>query len=318
MNTKFVLFVSLLMCTLLACNSQTGPLPQSLQTPSPFDLPPTWTPSPTLNSKSIFTDVPLATYTPVPILNSRFYPNQDSISQLLQRFHETLTSPDSNWVAYRESNGIRVVNPQTEKLWTLPCALFSKCDILFPMSWSSDNQFLYFAPAAYGIGAPIGISRFTAAGRIDVISGEWEKLLQDSDHYYDFSVSADNAYMAYTQSAGNDSVTLSILNLQSRKEQRFTLDGRHGGNIVWSPFKPRFVFQLQNPAKGSSIVYFDVNENILRYVVREEQSDFYIFYWDENNLVHFQKADWADRAISDWVLDPFANELTRISPPPNP
>jgi hypothetical protein len=211
-----------------------------------------------------------------------------------------------------------VVNSQTAKVWTLPCALFEKCDLLFPVEWSEDSQFLYFAPASYGTGAPVGISLFTSVGVIDVKTGNWEKLLPDSHNYYDFSVSAGNAYLAYTQSTDNDSVALSILNLQSRKEQRFTLDGRHGGNIIWSPFKPRFVFQLQKPAKGSSIVYFDVDEDTLRYIVREEQCDFYIYSWDDNNLVHFQKAGWADRVISAWVLDPFANELTQISPPPNP
>jgi hypothetical protein len=248
----------------------------------------------------------------------RFYPTQDSISQLLQRFRDTLYSPDSNWIAYRESDEIRVINSQTAKVWTLPCALFDQCDILFPVQWSEDSQFLYVAAATYGIGAPIGISQFTAVGRIDVKSGEWEKLLPESDNYYDFSVSVDNEYLAYTQSTDNNSVLLSILNLQSRKEQRFTLEGRHGGNVIWSPFRPRFVFQLQNPGKGTSIVYFDVDENILRYIVRDEQSDLYIYNWDEKNLVHFQKAQWADRTISAWVLDPFANELTQISPPINP
>ena len=318
MNIKFVLLVSLLTCLLLSCGGQIDSSSPSLQTPLPFDLPPTWTPSPTLIPKSISTEIPLPTYTPVPALSSRFFPTQDSMSQLLQRFHGGLGSPDQNWMAHQEDPEIRVVNSQTEKVWTLPCDVFSNCDIIFPVEWSEDSQFLYVAAATYGIGAPIGISQFTAVGRIDVKSGQWEKLLLESDNYYDFSVSADNEYLAYTQSTDNDSVLLSILNLQSRNEQRFTLEGRHGGNIIWSLFKPRFVFQLQNPGKGTSIVYFDVDENILRYIVRDQPSDLYIYDWDEKNLVHFQKASWADRAISDWVLDPFANELTQISPPINP
>ncbi|SRR6266498_2143693 len=319
MNAKLVLLASVLLCIVSACGNQTDTLAQSSQTPFPFGLPPTWTPSPTLNSKSIFTDIPLATSTPVPILNSRFYPTQNSVSQLLQLFQGALNSPDYFWLVSQEQDGIKIVNSQTEKIWTLPCALFNKCDFLFPVSWSEDSQFLYFAPTSSGIGAPIGISQFTAIGRIDVKSGIFEKLLPDSDHYYDFSASARNDYLAYTQSTDNHSVTLSILNLQSKKEQRFTLESRYGGNIVWSPFKPRFVFQLQDPAKGSSVVYFDVEANLLRFVVKEEQSDFYFLDWDKNNLVYFQKASWADRAVSDWTLNPFTNEFTQIATQiPNP
>lgn len=319
MNVKFVLLASLLTFILLACGGQTDSPPQSLQTPLPFDLPPTWTPSPTLNSKSSFTDVPLSTYTPVPAFDLRFYPTQDSISQLLQRFRDTLYSPDSNWIAYRESDGIRVVNPQTGKVWTLPCALFEKCDILFPVQWSEDSQFLYFAPASYGSGAPVGISLFTSVGVMDVGTGNWEKLLPDSDQFYDFAVSADNMYLAYTQSTDEHSVILAILALKDKQEQKFTLEGFFGGNIVWSPFKPRFVVQIQDITKGSSIVYFDVDANLLRYVVKEEIGDFYIHYWDENNLVHLQKAAWSDRSVSDLVLNPFTNELTIISAAtPNP
>jgi len=155
---------------------------------------------------------------------------------------------------------------------------------------------------------------------IDAKSGKWEMLLPDSDHYYDFTFSPDEEYLAYTQSSGDlpgdPSVTLGTLKLKNRKDQQLILDGVYGGNIVWSPFKPRFVFQIQDPENGSAIVYFDIDTNTLKYVLREEQSDLHISSWDENNVVSLQKTDWVTHLKSDWLLNPFTGELEPAVPTP--
>jgi hypothetical protein len=148
---------------------------------------------------------------------------------------------------------------------------------------------------------------------IEAKSGKWEMLLPDSDHYYDFTFSPDEKFLAYTQSSGDlpddPSVTVGILTLKNQKSEQHKLDGVFAGNIVWSPFKPRFIFQIQDPENGSSIVYFDVDTDTLRYILRDERSDLYLSSWDENNLVSLQKTDWVTHLKSDWLLNPFTGEL---------
>ncbi|MGZ9221370.1 MAG: TolB family protein [Anaerolineales bacterium] len=310
MSRRFLFIASLLITLLPACGSPTVNA-QHPQTSVPLTLPPTWTPSPVATAIPTFTQIP--TFTPVPAFTALAYPTNDSLGALLERFQQSLFPPRGQWAAYREPNGIKVVNAETTQVWTLPCELFDECSILFPIKWSRNGQTLYFAPAISDSGAPAGIYLFTALAMIDVKSGKWEMLLPDSDHYYDFTFSPDEDYLAYTQSSGDlpddPSVTLGILKLKNKKEEQHNLDGVYGGNIVWSPFKPRFIFQIQDPENGSSIVYFDMDTNTLKYILRDEQSDLYISSWDKNNVVALQKTDWVTHLKSDWLLNPFTGEL---------
>jgi hypothetical protein len=239
---------------------------------------------------------------------------------LLENFQDSLFPPRGQWSAYRDQNGIKVVNAETKHEWTLPCELFEECSILIPIKWSRDGRILYFAPAPSDSGAPAGIYLFSALAMIEAKTGKWKMLLPDSDHYYDFTFSPDEDYVAYTQSSGNlpgdSSVTLGILTLRNKKVQQHNLDGVFAGNIVWSPFKPRFVFQIQDPDNGSSIVYFDIETNTLKYVLRNEESDFYMSLWDENNLVSLEKRDWATHLTSDWLLNPFTGEMQPVTSTP--
>jgi len=312
--SRKILFIALLLIILLpACGTPTNIQP--LSTRVSLTLPPTWTPSPVATAIPTFTQIP--TFTPVPAFTPLAYPTNDSLSALLERFQESLFPPRGQWAAYREPNGIKVVNAETTQEWTLPCELFDECSILFPVKWSRNGRILYFAPAPSDSSAPAGIYLFTALAMIDVKSGKWEMLLPDSDHYYDFTFSPDEEYLAYTQSSGDlpgdASVTQGILKLKNKKGQQHRLDGVYGGNIVWSPFKPRFVFQIQDPENGSSIVYFDIVTNTLKYVLRDEQSDLYMSLWDEDNLVSLEKKDWTTHLTSHWLLNPFTGELLLAS-----
>ena len=317
MSRKFLFISSLLITLLTACGSPTANS-QPPQTSAPLTLPPTWTPSPVATGIPTFTQIP--TFTPVPAFTPLAYPTNDALGALLENFQDSLFPPRGYWAAYRESNGLKVVNAETTQVWTLPCELFDECSILFPLNWSRNGQTLYFAPAPSDSGAPAGIYLFSALAMIDVKSGKWEMLLPDSDHYYNFTFSPDEDYVAYTQSSGklpgDPFVTVGILRLKNKKAQEHKLDGVFAGNIVWSPFKPRFVFQIQDPEKGSSIVYFDIDTNTLKYVLRDEQSDLYISSWDENNVVSLQKTDWVTHLKSDWLLNPFSGELEPADPSP--
>jgi len=302
-----------------ACSNPAGNS-GTTQTPAPLTLPPTWTPSPAASAIPTFTEFP--TFTPIPAFTPLAYPTNDALGALLERFQETLISPNGQWVAYRDPNRIRVVNAEITRVWTLPCELFEECKILFPVKWSRNSQFLYFAAAPSESSAPRGIHLFTAVASINVRSGKWEMLLPDSDHYYDFTFSPDEEYLAYTQSSGNlpgdPSVTVGFIRVKNKKGEQFTLDDVYGGNIVWSPFKPRFVLQTRDEA-GSSIVYFDMDTNVLKYVITDEQSDFLITSWGENNLVSLQKIDWITRLKSNWELNPFTGEMSpaaRATPTP--
>ena len=317
MSSKILCISSLLIMLLPACGSPTTNS-QPPQTSALLTLPPTWTPTPAATAIPTFTQIP--TFTPVPAFTPLAYPTNDSLGALLERFQESLFPPRGQWAAYREPKGIKVVNAETTQVWTLPCELFDECSLLFPVKWSRSGQILYFAPAPSNSNAPAGIYLFTALAMIDVRSGKWEMLLPDSDRYYDFTFSPDEEYLAYTQSSGDlpgdPSVTLGILRLKNKKDQQHMLAGVFGGNIVWSPFKPRFVFQIQDPENGSSVVYFDIDINTLKYVLRDEQSDPHISSWAENNLVSLQKTDWVTHLKSDWLLNPFTGELEPAVPSP--
>ena|SRR5215216_7096855 len=317
LRKRFLPSVFLFIIFLSACGGSV-PNSQPPSTSAPLTLPPTWTPSPAATAVPTFTQIP--TFTSVPAFTPLAYPTNDSLGALLERFQESLFPPRGQWVAYREPNRIRVVNAETTQEWTLPCELFDECSILFPIKWSRNGRILYFAPAPTSSSSPAGIYLFTALAMIDAKSGKWEMLLPDSDHYYDFTFSPDEEYLAYTQSSGDlpgdPSVTLGTLKLKNRKDQQLILDGVYGGNIVWSPFKPRFVFQIQDPENGSAIVYFDIDTNTLKYVLREEQSDLHISSWDENNVVSLQKTDWVTHLKSDWLLNPFTGELEPAVPTP--
>jgi hypothetical protein len=90
-------------------------------------------------------------------------------------------------------------------------------------------------------------------------------------------------------------------------------DEVYAGNIIWSPYKRRIVFQTQNPDDGSSVVFYDLDTHVLKYVVSHEQSDFILSSWDENNMVMLEKRDWVTHLRSYWLLNPFTGEQTSVS-----
>jgi hypothetical protein len=310
LQKKFSFCALLVFIAMAACGGQAINL-QPTQTSAPFTLPPTWTPSLVPTAIPTFTEI--STLTPVPALSPLAFPTNDMLGQFRTRFPEQFISPNGAWVAYRGQKGIKVVNAEVTRTWTLPCELFEVCSALFPVKWSHNGQFLYFAPVDSESNPPSGISLFTAAAMINVRSGKWEMLLPDSDHYYDFTFSPDEDYLAYVQSSGKlpgqPSVTVGFIRMKNKKGEQFKLDEMYGGNIVWSPFKPRFVFQTWEES-GSSIVYFDMEIGVLKYVISDEQNDFLLDSWEENNLVSLQKTDRMTHLKSNWELNPFTGEMS--------
>ncbi len=292
--------------------------PIAPQTSAPLTLPPTWTPTPT--ETAVPTATQIATFTPVPAFTPLAYPTHDALGELFDTFQQSLYSPNGRWVAYRQSNAVSVVNDEKRQTWTLPCVLFDECSVLFPLKWSRDSQVLYFAPAPENSISPMGIHLFTALAMITVRSGKWELLLPDSERYYDFTFSPDEKYLAYTQSSGSlsddPSVTLGILRMKNRRVQKFTIDSVYGGNIVWSLYRNRFIFQVQDPGNGSSILYYDMDTGTLKYVIRAVRSDFSIGAWGEDNLVGLQTTDWLTHATTDWMLNPFTGDIQKATPTP--
>ena len=305
-------FIGILILVFLAsCGPAGGSVPQA--TAAPQVLPATWTPSPT------FTAIPpatrFATFTPVPPIALPATPTNDSLGALAERFQDSLFAPVGQWVAYREPTKLLVTNVETNRVWTLPCELFDECSTVYPVRWSSNGQFLYFAPAPLVGGAPSGISLVTALAVIEVKTGHWQLVLPDSDRYYDFAFSANEDYIAYTQSSGFDakepSVTVGILRVKNNKvEKEYTLDEMYAGDIVWSPFKLRIVFQVRNTKSGSSVVFYDLERDVLKYVLRDEQADLDLSVWnDADNTVRLEERDWLTHSRSFWLLNPFTGEV---------
>jgi hypothetical protein len=239
----------------------------------------------------------------------------DPLEGLRERFQDSLYSPNGRWVAYRDPQKLRVVNTEDKlRVWTLPCEMFEECSTVYPVLWE-DSRTLYFAPAPKSGGAPQGISLVTALARIDVRSGKWELILPDSDRYYDFAFSPDEDYLAYTQSSGveadESSITAGVLSLADKQEaqQVFTLEGVYAGNIVWSPFKPRFVFVVVDPEKGSGVGYLDVATGFIKYALEIAPRDILLLDWGQDNLVSLEEKDWQTNLRANRSLNPFSGEL---------
>ena len=308
-NLRKLFFIGTLLL-LSAC----GPSISSPQpTVSPLSLPPTWTPPSIATGRPTVTEIP--TFTPVPAFTPLSTPTRDSVGALSERFQDSLFSPNGRWTAYRDPDKLRVVNNDDPlRTWTLPCALFEDCSTVYPVKWSSNGQVLYFAPAPTTGGAPNGISLVTALGRISMRTGKWEILLPDSNRHYDFAFSPDEDYLAYTQSSGNQSdertVTVGIVNMEDiRERQEFDLEGVYAGNIIWSPFKPRFVFITYDPELGSAVGYYDVETSFHKYALEVRPSDILLSDWGPDNLVSLEKKDWDTNSRSYRILNPFTGEL---------
>jgi hypothetical protein len=255
----------------------------------------------------------------MPPLPSVLPTNPDPIDELGSRSVKTLLSPNGEWSANFDSASMEVMNQTNGRVWTLPCTLFKECSVITPVKWSSDNGSLYFAPQAQVFESPVGIHLYTAVARIDMETGAWEKILNETDRYYDFAISNDDEYLAYTQPQGNfgdnNSILISVLNLKNGREAKYSLAGFVGGNILWSPYTSRFVFQIQDPANGSSLLYYDVDNDVLKYILKKEKNYFQLLSWGEDNLVSLRKTSIVDRSQSNWVLNPFTNEITPVATP---
>lgn len=317
--TRKVCFLAILFTLLLsACGSANVPEPIV----TPIGLPPTWTPVPMATGLPTATEIP--TFTPVPAFTPISTPTQDAASALSERFQDSLFSRNGRWTAYRDPDKLRVVNNDDPlRTWTLPCALFKDCSTVYPVKWSKNNQVLYFAPAPTTGGAPEGFPLVGALGTINVRSGKWEPLLPESDRHYDFAFSPEEDYLAYTQSVGSEDneklITAGVVSLiDPRQRQEFKMDGVYAGNIIWSPFKPRFVFLIYDPEQGSAIGYFDVESGFHKYALEMRPADILITDWGLDNLVSFEKTDWDTQKKTYRVLNPFTNELIGEPVTPKP
>lgn len=305
-----IIFISILL--LASCGPMAVPTPQS--TTAPQLLPATWTPSPEATAIPTFTEFP--TFTPVPPIALPATPTFDYLGVLSKRFQDPLPSPVGQWIASREGRKLLVKNTETNHVWTLPCELFDDCGTVIPVRWSRNGDTLYFAPVPTMGSVPSGITLVTALAKININNGKWEIVLPDSDRYYDFMFSPNDEYIAYTQSSGENvdepSVTIGVLRLKNNKVQvESTLDEMYAGNIVWSPFKSRIVFQVRNTKTGSSVVFFDIETGVLKYVVTGEQADLYLSVWnDADNSVTLEERYWLTHSRAYWYLNPFTGELT--------
>lgn len=294
--------------------SACGPsLPPPQPTITPIGLPATWTPPPMATGRPTATELP--TFTPVPAFTPMGTPTQDPLGALSERFQNSLFSPNGRWTAYRDPDKLRVVNNDDPlRTWTLPCALFKDCSTVYPVKWSRNGQVLYFAPAPTTGGAPNGLALVSALAMISMRTGKWELLLPDSDRQYDFAFSPEEDYLAYTQSSGSQSdektITAGVVSMEdTRIRQEFTLDGVYAGNIIWSPFKPRFVFVTYDPEQGSAVGYYDVETGYHKYALEARPSDILLTDWGPDNLVSLEKKDWDTNQKTYRILNPFTGEL---------
>lgn len=297
---------------LLALLSACAPASQP-PTVTPLGPLPTWTPPPMPTGLPTATELP--TFTPVPAFTPMSTPTRDSVAALSERFQDSLFSPNGRWTAYRDPQKLRVVYYDDPlRTWTLPCELFEDCSTVYPVRWARNGQELYFAPAPTSGGAPEGFYLVSALAKISMRDGKWEFVLPDSDRPYDFSFSPDDDYLAYTQSSGSEAeerkITVGVVSMEDpRQRQEFNLEGAYAGNIVWSPFKPRFVFIVYDPELGTAVGYHDIETGFHKYALETRQADIRLSDWGPDNLVSLEIRDWATNSRSYRILNPFTGEL---------
>src|SRR5215208_3421353 len=311
-------FSVLLIILLVGCTKSSDfPSLVSPQEITPIKLPPTWTPTITNTPRSSATPIVVETFTPVPPITTIPQNTQTANPDDLWANYIAIPSPHGEWTAYFNIVEIKVVNAATGTIWTLPCDLFERCQYILPIKWSQNGEVLFFGASSYlgGVPQPITISFYSTAGKINIRTGKWERLFPDPTGYFDFSISSDDTYVAYTELAKEEqsnslSVLLTVLNLKSHQKQRYNLGPGEGGNIVWSPYEQRFIFQIRDSSEGSSIAYCDADVDVLRFIVKNKESDFSIQSWREDNLVLIQETDWEKREPSLWHLNPFTNDFS--------
>lgn len=315
--------IPLLFLLLVSCGPLLAPRPQG--TSAPQTLPATWTPSVTPTGIPTSTEFP--TFTPVPPITLPPSPTIDPLISLSARFSDSLPSPSGLWIASRDGKRLRVINERDDQEWTLSCSQFKECSTLYPVRWNLNGDILYFAAAPLSGGAPTGMTLVTALGLINVNNGKWEAVLPEIDqYYYDFAFSHNRDYIAYALSSGEQveepSVNIGILRTKNNKvEQEQTLKEMYGGNILWSPYRNRIVFQVRNTETGSSVVFYDLDTGVLKYVVQNEKADLILSNWsDADNSVILETKDWRTRVRSYWYLNPFTGDLTstRMTATPTP
>jgi hypothetical protein len=312
-------FIGMMLPVLLSACGPSAGLPPTV---TPIGLPPTWTPPVMATAMPTASELP--TFTPVPAFTPISTPTPDPLSALSGRFQDSLFSPNGKWTAYRDPEKLRVVNNDDPlRYWTLPCALFNDCSTVYPVRWSRNGQVLYFAPAPKTGGAPDGVPRVGALATISMKTGKWEPLLPELDGQYDFAFSPDDDYLAYTRSGGSDAedgkVTIGVVSMEdTRQRQEFRMDGLSAGNIFWSPFKPRFVFVISDPEKGSAVGYYDVETGFHKYALETIPADILISDWGPDNLVSLEKKDWDTQEKTYRILNPFTGELIGDRPAASP
>jgi hypothetical protein len=122
-------------------------------------------------------------------------------------------------------------------------------------------------------------------------------------------------YLAYTQSSGVEAdkpeIIVGIIPMGDKKLPRpfHKMHAAYAGNIIWSPFKPRFVFITYDPDKGSGVGYYDLATDYLKYALEVAPRDIILSKWGRDNLVSLEEKDWLTHLRAYRVLNPFTGEL---------
>lgn len=215
-------------------------------------------------------------------------------------------SPNGDWIAAicdPQNTGetiTKIIKSDSSKEWTVSFAETYGKDLderyyhggrllayLAPYKWSDDGQYLYLGAHLELFGDGPNLSS-TADGllRINLSNGNVEDLITYSVGGFEFQVSPNEKYLAYTWN------NIHLVDLKSKKETQISIPDKHFdlGFLAWSPDSKKLVFttvkeeQWYEQDEGFTLYLYDFESRSLKKLIEDDMNFLSEHKWISNTV----------------------------------
>lgn len=211
-------------------------------------------------------------------------------------------SPDEKWMARDcgRDDGFRVSSSDGTKLFVISYSDVSDLlgftssdtwyvDNIYPLHWTEDGRFLFFSEYICCVDTD-AFGWDDDLFRLNLITGEWSRLINGTANYYDFSPAGEKMiYIPFDRSGFGQPVIINILDLETWSQNQILLqDYEQAGSVVWSPDEKSIVLvaktgNIYDGNQKYSIVIMDLVTD--SYKVISYPYHIYPVSWSENNVI---------------------------------